>query len=493
MLPKMTKVTVRSFDIFDTLVARRCVHPFNIFYFVERRASYDGFTTMRVLAERKISDQDYDLVAIYRAMQAMYNIDAERLATLMKMELEEEFANLIPIRENCRQVAPGDLLVSDMYLPMPFLLRVVDQKCGLKFNQIYLTTHGKRRGTAWSTLSGKFAITLHLGDNPHSDVVMAERHGIRAQLTEVSKLTETEQYLADSGFEPLAWAVREARLDLNAESEGERAIALGQIEANFPLLYLSSLMLLRHAAARGWKTLLFSARDCYFWHDLFSRLGTIVSGPSSHYFMTSRVARSHPSESYLRYFNSLCGDRPVAIVDVCGTGWSLTRLLDATGTTDVDIVLLQRIVDQNMIDLYQRFGTVDEIRPVVSLLAEMDNTILEAFNVAPHKMLCDIITEGGSHFPVFRDSPESADYRAAALVLHHAYALARDKIGAIGADQIAHMRSVVQSDHLQRMSQFLRTHAAAIANVRTAQMTENRPVLEMISARARAAIAQPAG
>jgi hypothetical protein len=46
----------------------------------------------------------------------------------------------------------------------------VDEKCGPKFNQIYLTTHRKSRGTAWSTLNQKFAITQHLGDNPHSDI-----------------------------------------------------------------------------------------------------------------------------------------------------------------------------------------------------------------------------------------------------------------------------------------------------------------------------------
>jgi hypothetical protein len=97
----MTKVAVRSFDIFDTLVARRCVHPYNIFYFVEHRASHEGFTKMRILAERGISNQDYNLQAIYRAMQTLFNIDSARLAVLMQMELEEEFANLIPIRENC--------------------------------------------------------------------------------------------------------------------------------------------------------------------------------------------------------------------------------------------------------------------------------------------------------------------------------------------------------------------------------------------------------
>jgi hypothetical protein len=55
---------------------------------------------------------------------------------------------------------------------------------------------------------------------------MALKHGIPAQLTTLSKLTEVEQHLADSGFEPLAWAAREARLDHPTVA---RAIAPGQI------------------------------------------------------------------------------------------------------------------------------------------------------------------------------------------------------------------------------------------------------------------------
>jgi hypothetical protein len=480
----MPKTTVRSFDIFDTLVARRCVHPFNIFYFVEQLSSYKGFTKMRVEAERQIAALDYDLQAIYRAMRLLYNIDSGTLTMLMQMELEAEFENLIPIRENCRLVAPGDLLVSDMYLPKSFLLRVVDRKCGLKFNQIYLTTHGKSRGSAWSTLSDKFAITLHLGDNPHSDVFMAEKHGIPARLTEISKLTDVEQYLAESGFEPLAWAVREARLDLTTESDATRAIALGQIEANFPLLYLSSLMLLRHAATRGWKTLLFSARDCYFWHDIFSRLTAAAGGPKSHYFMTSRFTRSHPSESYIKYFKSLCDDRPAAIVDIPGTGWSLTRLLDITGVTDVDIFLLYLISDPGL-QVYQPLASVAEIRPIVNLLTGKDASILEAFNVAPHKMVRDTVAEGDAYFPVFCELPENEDYRAGTLISHRAFELVRDKAAAIAAGGITHMLSLVQDDHIHRTWQFLRTHAAAITAIRTAQTTENGVVLEMISARAR--------
>jgi hypothetical protein len=64
---------------------------------------------------------------------------------------------------------------------------------------------------------------------------------------------------------------------------------------------------------------------------------------------------------------------------------------------------------------------------------ERDNTILEAFNVAPHKMLHDTIEEGGIHFPVFFDLPEGAEYRAAALVCQRACELVRDKASAIGA------------------------------------------------------------
>jgi hypothetical protein len=45
--PSASKPEINSFDIFDTLVARRCVLPDEIFRLVERRTGYSGFAEVR--------------------------------------------------------------------------------------------------------------------------------------------------------------------------------------------------------------------------------------------------------------------------------------------------------------------------------------------------------------------------------------------------------------------------------------------------------------
>jgi hypothetical protein len=97
----------------------------------------------------------------------------------------------------------------------------------------------------------------------------------------------------------------------------------------------------------------------------------------------------------------------------------------------------------------------------------------------------DTVAEGDAYFPVFCELPENEDYRAGTLISHRAFELVRDKAAAIAAGGITHMLSLVQDDHIHRTWQFLRTHAAAITAIRTAQTTENGVVLEMIGARAR--------
>ena len=38
--------------------------------------------------------------------------------------------------------------------------------------------------------------------------------------------------------------------------------------------------------------------------------------------------RAHPSPDYISYIASLCDGEPSVVVDICGTGWSLNRLVE---------------------------------------------------------------------------------------------------------------------------------------------------------------------
>ena len=69
--------TLRSFDIFDTIVARRCVHPHNIFRAVEARAGQPGFAEARVQAEATLYRAgEYTLDDIYGLLQTSFGLSA---------------------------------------------------------------------------------------------------------------------------------------------------------------------------------------------------------------------------------------------------------------------------------------------------------------------------------------------------------------------------------------------------------------------------------
>ena len=45
---------LKTWDIFDTLIARRCISPQNIFQIVEQAGKVHGFVQSRLLAERNL-------------------------------------------------------------------------------------------------------------------------------------------------------------------------------------------------------------------------------------------------------------------------------------------------------------------------------------------------------------------------------------------------------------------------------------------------------
>lgn len=338
----MADATLRSFDIFDTLVARRCVEPRGIFRAVEATASHPGFADMRMRAEAAIYNHgEYVLADIYQEMVASFGLSTAAASRLMTLEMDEEFANLIPIRQHVAEVRPGDLLISDVYLPRRLVMRVVREKCGLHFNPVFLSSHGKSGGRAWEALAGAVRISEHTGDNAHADIAMCERFGIRGRHTTVSQLTPGEALVAELGYRGLATAMRAARLAFWSADPGKLMLGRAQIDANFPLLFLTALLLVDLSARKGWRHLLFSSRDAFLLSLVFERItGRLGLDIGSTYFFTSRVARAAPSASYLRYFGHLCSNAGTCVVDLCGTGWSLTRLFEVAGQSELDMFLM---------------------------------------------------------------------------------------------------------------------------------------------------------
>ncbi|MGF9695142.1 hypothetical protein AAIH46_20145 [Rhizobium sp. 0TCS1.26] len=319
---------IQSFDLFDTLVARRCYDPLEVFRAVEVKSGVAGFAERRHLVEMSIfGRQDYGLDDIYASLVAEGLVTEATAGMLCMMELEEEWDTLFPIQEVVAFVNPGDIIISDMYLPYEFVQRILKEKCGLE-NELYLSNYGKHQRKIWPDVMAKHAIRCHYGDNLHADVVGASEVGIQPMYVSISKWSATETILHQAGLSAYAHAVRRLRLGIH-HREPQIANALkAQASINIPLMILGSLWIRQLAATFEADRILTCARDCNLWHEMlvsshFARTGM----PHARYLKISRTLCHDGREEFEAYLRSNMGERNL-LVDMVGTGQSLNSLVD---------------------------------------------------------------------------------------------------------------------------------------------------------------------
>ncbi|WP_052402368.1 hypothetical protein [Muricoccus aerilatus] len=416
---------VRSFDLFDTLIARRCIHPRAIFDRMEARLGLPGFTVQRLSAEASVSFGDYSLQDIYAAMAARWPEAASRLAGAQEMEIGLELENLFPIAEHVAEVSPGDIVVSDMYLPAEVIEALVHSVAGLKEVSVFVSPHGKRQGTVWPMLQQRFKLAEHLGDNPETDIRSPANFGISARRTTVAVPTRLEAEVAGLGLPRLAEGMREARLRGWRSDPVERDLQLVQAQVNAPVLLAASVLVLRAARQAGISQILASGRDCYLWlHFLRFLQDGIAPGIRTEYFHTGRIPRSFPSAGYAAYVRRLVADRPSFVLDICGTGWSLQRLCEQLGLGTVQPLLIQKMKDASLRGRYEGWAPTAGTTPVLALLNPdhpYDNELVELANPAPHPTVLDMAWKDGRDVPVFADLVPGPDAARLREVLDEAF------------------------------------------------------------------------
>jgi hypothetical protein len=357
----MTTRLVRSWDVFDTLIARRCVHPFAIFEMMGTVLG-PGFAASRIRAElaARASKDEISLDDIYDELQNEKGWTAVERQQALELEISTEFANVIPVMRNLVRVRDGDILVSDMYLPHDVILGLL-RSAGLDRSvTLYVSTRGKADGSIWKPLKARYFILKHTGDHPGADFLRPLLHWVPAGLTDASAETPWERLLRANGAPELSRYVREMRLRTLSTSAASRALQAAQIEANFPLLLLASAALVAWCRDRGISRALMASRD--------------------EYLLISRVAALKSSEHYLAYAARRITTDSV-VVDLSMTGVSLAGLADRLGMSEVNgfVVALHQSVAGSL------YGGKFQPKARVKfeyLIAEVIHNDLEALNQA---------------------------------------------------------------------------------------------------------------
>ncbi len=189
---------VVSFDIFDTLVLRRCDQPADVFDAVGQKLGRDDFRRIRTEAEktarqiamRERGTLEVSIRDIYGVLEKEYGIPAEEgIDTEFQTELEYCFANpeLLDVFQSLRQKGRTVVIVSDMYLPHGMMERLLEHVGYTGYEKLYVSCdygRSKGDGSLFRLVQSEYRgrNIVHIGDNERSDVENARRCGIDSVL-----------------------------------------------------------------------------------------------------------------------------------------------------------------------------------------------------------------------------------------------------------------------------------------------------------------------
>ena len=314
--------TVRSFDVFDTVLTRRVADPDSVFALVAARVSgttvpaprAPAFVEARTIAERTLRrslGRHATLLEIYREVARRLSFDSTVADDWAGIEEQVE-------RELCVAVPGAAALVSDarrhgevvFVSDTPhregFLLELL---CSVGIatadDRVFASAArgtSKSDGGLFDTVRAAVAPGAafeHVGDNRRSDVAAARLEGWlgswrpRAELNRYERILESYSVATDGASSWLAGSSRLARLEADADPEVDLARDVAAVAAGVlgPALVGFALWVAAQARQRGIRRLYFVARDGQVMLEAARRvLGVVASDIECRYLYGSRQA-----------------------------------------------------------------------------------------------------------------------------------------------------------------------------------------------------------
>ena len=188
---------VISFDVFDTLIFRPFSDPTDLFYLVGEKMGVQDFKNLRIQAEKKAREivhktsdgYEVTLEQIWNDLAEETGLDANE-GIRIETETEETlcFANpyMLEVWNELKEAGKKLIIVSDMYLPAETIKGILGKNGFTGAESIYISNEfgcNKYEGRLYRKVLDDIrkdipgSKVIHVGDNPRSDLKMAEANG----------------------------------------------------------------------------------------------------------------------------------------------------------------------------------------------------------------------------------------------------------------------------------------------------------------------------
>lgn len=197
---KIRDKKVVSFDIFDTIIERNCLVPYDVFFIAANKLYKNKNKAIEFTKERICAEYHSRIGAIGNetTLKRIYEFmtwDKTDSDDLMQFELNTELELCKAKKSGVEKLKKAQksgatiVLTSDMYLSKEFIEKILEL-CGIKYyDHIFLSNeHGKHKsnGGLFSVLKKEMNVTaediIHIGDDLRADFLGAKKAGIDAVL-----------------------------------------------------------------------------------------------------------------------------------------------------------------------------------------------------------------------------------------------------------------------------------------------------------------------
>lgn len=328
-----------SFDIYDTLLMRLVCSPSDVFKLIELRLEHINkrkipFREMRNNAVGELEKENYTLEEVYDRMREIY--PNEDTLSFQKIELEVESAvtvgrkDMIKIYQYAIEQHKDIYILSDMYLPLDFLLNILAQN-GVDIDKGHLWISGeisasKNDKNMWKRYMEnvvKEKKALHIGDSAKADIEYAKEAGIQtlkiasaadmlkeivpieiwANMNSLYASITTGIVVNELFNSPFSWNGMDEKFCIHTCRQFGRIVF-----GNVVLTYL--LWLLEESHKRQISKLIFLSRDGYFLQQDYLKLVCklhLKSAPEAEYMYISRKAVLTLAAKDEKAFSTLLG------------------------------------------------------------------------------------------------------------------------------------------------------------------------------------------
>ena len=198
ILKKIQKYEYISFDIFDTLIIRKCGNPTNIFDLVEeeynkKNKHINNFKSVRINAEKKARKESINEEVTIEDIYKYINYDKKTKEKLLKLEEKKEFDECI-IKDNIYQIYnylinnnKKIIITSDIYLKKDLIIKILNKNNINRYEKIYISSYNmktKKHGSVFKYIKKDLNTNniIHIGDNTISDYIMPKLNKISSIL-----------------------------------------------------------------------------------------------------------------------------------------------------------------------------------------------------------------------------------------------------------------------------------------------------------------------